>query len=77
MNTTNMFNHAESIASSLAALGFYTIGKIFGIVPQAAVALKDTWHFQALQEIAFAASIIAAAVAVITLHRNIRKDKKK
>lgn len=76
MNTTNMFNHTETFISSLAAIGFYTAGKLLGyITPIAAVQLKETWHFQVLQEIAFIGTIVAATAAVVTLIRNVRKDK--
>jgi hypothetical protein len=73
-----MFNHTE-ITGSIAAIGFYTLSKILGFVQPAvaAVALKDSWHFQALQELALLATIVSAGVAVFTFHRNFIKGKKK
>lgn len=52
----------------------YTASKITGF---ATVSLKDTWHFQALQELAFLAAIVSSAIAVITFHRNYMKNNKK
>lgn len=73
-----MLNHTE-IAGSLAAIGFYTCSKILGFIAPAAAAisLKDTWHFQVLQEIALLATIVSAGVAVFTFHRNFVKGRKK
>lgn len=76
MNIQSMFNHTE-IAGFIAAAGFYTISKVLGLVSPAAVALRDTWHFQALQELALVATIISAGVAMVTFYRNILKDKRK
>ena len=67
MNTTELKFSALSLAS-------YTISKVTGL---ATVNLRETWHFQALQEIAFLAAIFSAAIALLSFHRNIRKDKKK
>lgn len=67
MNTTELKFSVLSLAS-------YTISKVTGL---ATVDLRDTWHFQALQEFAFLAAIISAAIALLSFHRNIRKDKKK
>ena len=76
MNTKGMLNHTE-ITGFFAAAGFYTISKILGYATPAVTALRDTWHFQMLQEMALAATIISAGVAVFTFIRNSRKDNKK
>ena len=67
MNTTELKFSVLSLAS-------YTISKVTGL---ATVNLRETWHFQTLQEIAFLAAIVSAVIALLSFHRNIRKDKKK
>jgi len=65
MNTTELKFSVLSLAS-------YTISKVTGL---ATVDLKDTWHFQALQELAFLAAIVSSAIALVTFHRNFLKKK--
>ena len=71
-----MFNNVDFALTkgfSLASIGSYTLGKAFS----AAAELKDTWHFQALQELAFAAAIVSSIVAIFTFHQNYLKNKRK
>ena len=52
----------------------YTVSKVTEL---STVSLKDTWHFQALQEFAFLAAIISSVIALVTFHRNVLKKEKK
>ena len=65
-------NSAEIKFAGLSVIS-YTFSKITGIA--SSVSLKDTWHFQALQELAFLAAIVSSAIALITFHRNFLKKK--
>lgn len=74
-----MFDNVDLVLTkvlSLASVGLYTTAKGLGIAVSAAAELKDTWHFQLLQEMAFGASIIAALFAILTFHQNYLKKKR-
>lgn len=53
----------------------YTVGKVLGFAT-ASASLVDTWHFQALQELAFAAAIGSFFLAVYTWHKNFKEKKR-
>lgn len=59
----------------MVSIGSYTAGKILGFVSVSS-AIKDTWHFQFLQELAFVAAILSFVLAVANFHLN-KKEKKK
>lgn len=70
-----MFNNVDFALTkvlSLASVGSYSLGKAFA----AAAELKDSWHFQAMQELAFAAAIVSSMMAIFTFHQNYLKGKK-
>lgn len=71
MNTNKlMFNKTDFLIERLCGLsvGGYSIGKIISLA-----SIKDTWHFQVLQEMAFAAAIISCGVAIATYMKKKRK----
>lgn len=56
----------------------YTVSKVTGFVSAtASINLKDTWHFQALQELAFLAAIVSTIIAALSFHKNVIKKSKK
>ena len=64
-----MFDNVELVATkalALSSVGSYTIAKALGVVT---TNLNESWHFQLLQELAFAAAIISAGMAILTFHQ--------
>lgn len=57
----------------LISIGCYTLAQVIGL---SGASIKDTWHFQVLQELAFVAAILSFLLAVINFHLN-RKEKKR
>lgn len=69
--------YTTDVKFATASVISYTASKAFGIA--SAIDLRDSWHYQMLQELAFVAAIVSAAVALLSFHRNLlnkRKDKK-
>lgn len=64
----------EKVLTAIS-IGSYTVGKVVGFAT-ASASLVDTWHFQLLQELAFAAAIGSFALAVFTWHKNFQEKKR-
>lgn len=59
----------------LISIGSYTAGKILGFV-SSSVAIKDSWHFQVFQELAFVAAILSFVLALVNFYLNRRDNKR-